>query len=134
VILGPDGVDHQYADPAGNITYERLLPGTYLITGSQPDGSPPPYVFCELLGPDGQTLRQYDYQFPGGADSINYDLNTLETLSCDWFFVPGDAALAIEVPIKLCAGTTPTPEASRNGLGITIGRGSVCRQEDAPND
>ena len=134
MILGPDGVDHQYADPAGNVTYERLLPGNYQITGFQPDDAQPPFVFCELLGPDGQTLRQYDYQFPGGADSINYDLNTLETLRCDWFFIPGDVALTVDVPTKICAATTPTPEPSRIGLGITIGREIACQREDTPGD
>lgn len=133
-LTAPDRAVGGRTEGALPVIFGELRVGSVTITGVQPNTSTAPYVFCSVTGPDGQTLRAYDYQFLSGPDSITYQLDTFETLRCDWFFVPGDVALAVEVPIELCAGTTPTPEASRNGLGITIGRESVCRREDAPND
>ncbi len=113
------------------LIFGQLRVGSVIITGVQPATYGAPYVFCAVTGPEGQTLRAYDYQFPSGPDSIMYQLDTFETLRCDWFFIPGNGAAGNSV-FTGC-NDQGTPRASTEGAGIAVGRAIVCRDDGGDN-
>jgi hypothetical protein len=91
LLAGPNDVTRQgHANQMGYVEFEDVLPGVMTITGLQPGGSEAPLVYCEMTGPNGQTLSGYDYQIPASNDSIAYTVEPMSDLRCDWFFTAGD--------------------------------------------
>jgi len=63
----------------GQVTLRESIPGEYGM----------PVVFCEALGPDGQTIDQYDRYDVATNASVQLGMDELDRFRCDFFQVPG---------------------------------------------
>jgi hypothetical protein len=106
--LDLDGlISNSSTNTLGRTTYRSVPPGQYRLRIVLPEGSDSPVVFCQVRGPSGQTLENYDRFDVSNAGSIGLGMDSMDYAACD-FFLSGDG------PADLAAGSqqevpSPTP-------------------------
>ena len=61
-----------------------------------PEGVGLPVVYCERIGPQGQTLSQYDWVYLPIDASFDVEFTNGETTFCDVFIVKGGIEVEVE--------------------------------------
>lgn len=110
------GVSITYTSSASKAIFYQISEGNARLRMSVPSGFSVPRVFCEVIGPQGQTLRQYDQEFVGNDASIAVSFDDLETTFCNWYTVQGGNA--VELPDQSLKDQGFPPGTSNSGLQI----------------
>jgi hypothetical protein len=92
----PAGASSTYTSNASKAIFYRVPPGMGHIRMVPPEGVGLPVVYCERIGPQGQTLSQYDWVYLPIDASFDVEFTNDETTFCDVFIVKG----GIEVEVK----------------------------------
>jgi hypothetical protein len=113
------GVSIAYTSPTSKAIFYRIEPGTGRIRMSPPPGTGLPVVYCETVGPQGQTFSQYDWVYTAIDASFDVEFANDQTTFCDVFIVTG----GIDVEIA------SQPDWAE-GLPVASPPASGCRIED----
>jgi hypothetical protein len=113
-----DLVSASSTNTLGRTTYSDVPPGAYRLRVRMPDNYGLPVVFCQVRGPDGQTLENYDRFDVSNTASIGLGMDALESVACDFFMAPGGQAYEDPgfPPQGLVPGDNATPVEGEAGL------------------